>query len=800
MQEGVWYSTGMKKAQNFVESYFQWCNREVAVVHQEQNSENLRVNLVERNVIWWHTLLKVISFATLIIPTILFITRAFLRLRCTLIVNFETRNTPQFQEYGRRDPLYPHLLCEGTRHHPNQMVETFKSRNYLSWEGSRKYPNEDKDIGRFDHSTNELIEGTRIRGACVEYISSTPLLKNFSTVGFAKVWVSEDRYEMRAIQRSSLGSYEPYSGSVYEALVLSANNYYYPDDLTSALLPYLRDKDYFDPKTFFSFISTPDKEGALPAFKLREHELKQLIEYYIEECSTLDVARKDMSTREGHTGETLFSYYVNWSNRSIINLFLRYFYSSCIGQIEERAIQFFTVEIEPVFPFISKAEQEEYYFHSFKKQIENNGKPIDACLTRALEQEQTGSLPRYNLANLFNPIELNNGAKRIGLHCVPEPTLLKLCKLYQQGKVVFEQAGVTGTQFLTFVDPISKDNLLTLWAKKGSVEVLKALLSIDPGAIKQEPQIPYFSIAVDSGHKAAANLLLAEMEKQDIPLTPLEIWFKKLKEAQEPLQITAAEGAKLNREELTMLLRAARRVYEHPKLVTQIRWTYDIANNNCAVTIGNKALFLPIAIMRKILPFVGYSFVRVSSDFRIWTRGETTKEITHSILTRLLPEQVFNGIYPALSKLDSRFYRSYCERFYSYHHNPYVFFNQLEFIHDRFKARAEKEGEKDQILFAASKKLLSNLIKELPRQVDELGKRAVATVGKKKPGLRDSFVEDRLTEIEHYVNAPYDYYASKTKSGKEKESDVWLSYEGRIKRIEEALESHAKLQKALAAS
>jgi hypothetical protein len=761
MQDGLWHTSGMKKAQNFVESYFHWCGREVAVVHEESPFGDLRVNLEEREVIWWHTLLKVISCATLIIPTILFIARTILRLRCTLVINFQTKSFAQSQETGRFHPVHPKILCEGVKRNEWGRVDTIKSREAdFSWTGSQVHPNGDQEIGYFS-SVSSLITGTKITGTSIAYIHTDPLtyvIRDNKKIAFARVWLGPDNCQIRAIQQTIWDSYEPYSGTVYEALALTASTYY-DQEKFAIVLQHLTDRDYFDPKTFFTFLTTPDAKGALPALELSSGALEVLINYYKDAVSSLDVAAT------GRSGESLFSFWMGWGELSIVNLLLKYCYLACMGQIEERAITFFAMPIDPLAPPVKKIQA------FIAREREKEEHPIIERLILAIQNEETDPPPCYNLANLLGTIELTNKEKRLALHCVPRPTLLKLCELYSQGKVVFERPGVTKAQFLTLVDPTSKENLLTLWTKKGDGAVLRALLNLDSTAIKLQPQIHYFAIAVDSGRTTAAEVLLAEMQKQNIPLSPIEVWFKKIKETTTPLQMTLAEKELFTKAELAMLLRAGR-LYKQTAFVTQLRDVYNVANSD----------FLPTVIIQKVLSFVGYSGARVSYQFRVWTYTGATKEIAENVMARLLPNEVFTTIFPALSKLGVKFYRSYLKAFYHHNHNPHVFFAQLESIRDRFLSQAKKDPE-----FTASAQLLATITEELPKRVKDLKKRADAIVEVPEEILRDDYVEYLLDAIEEQVNVPYSYAPGK-----------WLSYEGRMARVETALKSYAQFEKTLA--
>jgi hypothetical protein len=664
IQDSIWHSREIKRAQNFVEGYFQWCNREVAIVENQDAFGDIRVNLEERTLIWWQTLVKVVSCATLIIPAILFIARTILRHRCTLVVNFQTKNFTDSQATGRFHPLSPEILCEGVKRDKWGRVDTIKSREAdFSWTGSRKHLNGDQEIGYFN-SLSTLITGTKITQNSIEYIHTKPLIyviRDNTMIAFARVWLNPDNCQMRAIQQTMRDSYEPYSGSVYEALTLTAN-----ENSFVTVLEQLTDEDYFDPKQFLIYLTTPDAQGALPALGLHSDALEVLINHFKQACAALDVARKD--TSKEHWGESLFSYWMKWSKLSTVSLLLKYCYPACMRQIQERAITFFVTPGDSLEP-----------------------------LMLAIENEDPPSC--YNLGNLLDTIELTNKEKRLALHCVPGPTLLKLCELYQKGRVVFEQTSVTKAQFLTFVDPCSKENLLTLWIKKGDIAVLKALLSIDSAAIKQHPQIPYFSIAVDSGHKAAAEVLLDEMQNQNIPLSPIEIWFKKIKETRTPLQMTPIDKQLMTPAELVMLLRAGR-LYQQKAFTQQLRQSYNVANSDR----------LPTVIWQKVLSFVGYSGARVSCQFRLWTYTGATKEIGENVLARLLPKEVFTTLCPAFSKLGTKFYRSYLKNYYHLNHTPALFFAQLEFIRDRFKAAGLKDEER----------FLSKTIEELPSQVKPL--------------------------------------------------------------------------------
>ena len=766
-ENGLWLTSGMKRTQNFVESYFQWCSREVAVVQAERPTGDLEVNLEMREAIWWHTLLKVITCATLIIPAILFITRAFLRLRCTLHINVQTQVSDRgYKERGRFDAANPRMLVEGMRTYEDGRVETRKSKRADDqWIGSRLYPNQDQEIGQFS-TTGQLVMGTKITKTSTEYVLPKILLSipKEVEIAFAQVWISPEHRQMRVIQRrvGSGSSYEPYSGSPYEAVLRAASIYY--DTKLATVLEGLTDKDYFDPEKFFIFLTTLDPEGNLPALQLNSDALKLLLNHYKAECSKLDVARKDSSTTEAHAGQTLFSFWMRWSEESIIDLLLKHCYSSCVGQMEERAINFFSIPVDPIEPPVTK-------MCAMLSRVEEEETPVNQRLLCAIADAQTDPAPCYNLANLFNPIELTNKEKRLALHCVPKVTLLKLCELYSQGKITFEQTGVTKGQFLTVVDPNSKDNLLTIWAKKGDVSVLKTLLAIDPPALKQEPRLSYFAIAVDAGRIEAAELFLTEMEKHGIPLTPLEIWFKKIKESDAPLEMTSAEKEQFTREELAMLLRAAQ-LYKQFPFAKTLRTTYGVANTT----------FLPKVLMQKILSFVGYSGARVSSQFHEWIYTLSVKEIAENVIARLLPVEVFTSIAPALSKLNLKFHHLYLRSFYSHNHNPHVFFAQLEFLRDCCRALEKKKPE-----FRAPAQLLSTITEELPKRVQDLQKGTDIIVGKPGNKLRDEYVEYRLDSIEEQVGIPYRYTPGQ-----------WLTYEGRIARIETALKSYDQLKRKLA--
>lgn len=113
-----------------------------------------------------------------------------------------------------------------------------------------------------------------------------------------------------------------------------------------------------------------------------------------------------------------------------------------------------------------------------------------------------------------------NNHGRLPLHTINTRSLLEVLELARSHHVAIN---------LETVDPVTRETLFSKWAGAGDVELTRALLAIDPSAIRQTEgrEESFFMRAVLGGFTEEAQVLLQAMQAQGIELTQADGWIQK---------------------------------------------------------------------------------------------------------------------------------------------------------------------------------------------------------------------------------------------------------------------------------
>lgn len=584
------YYNWVKQAHNFVDAFFHWKGREIALVHEIKPAEQpyanpiIRTELKYAAPIWWHTALKVATCFTLVIPALMLLAKAFFRaLPLTYIEYIATVHKDHCIETGVFSGKNGEKkLKQGVRLYDNGVKETVVELDIFGWKGTR-VANGVTEIG--DFRSNRLREGVRQDQNSTQYFSPDilmhiDLLNEGIRLAIAKVKIDGNQKKIAAVQQSlaihadsnPIGQsiqhiYFPYARSLNEALwkmgcahsVVFGPSFYrraYDPQVPFSILKTLVKEESFDTAGFYNFLFTSDEQGHFRIEFISEKNLNFLLDF----LNTLTTVSLDISHKSVN-GETLFAYTMKKCHTLLVKKCLETNPKACIQQLEESAGDILVTKY-----------------------------PLDACraVLDFIEKEHGMAKKSYNLGDLVSAHKRGY----LPILNLDSAIIERLWILFKKGVIVFESEGITKTGFLSTVCPKTKYSLFSfirsLFLRTGRaspvfLSLITDFLEIDGSLVTKPAGFPYLNYVVNAGLPSKVEPILNAMIQHNVTLSPLEQLIIKIKNAPDMTKeelanyISKKEINQLPSEQHIILLRAAK-MYKNRDLF-ELFYEWGIANS-----------------------------------------------------------------------------------------------------------------------------------------------------------------------------------------------------------------------------